>query len=488
LAMTRDQLFTGCAVLDGRAKLRVSRDRLEAVIVPSEGDLNREIVQALPGLLDEAGIVEGRLPYPEPASEGWVMARGVAPEDGEDGRIEFAVEIPGRRGNSEEAPGEGDEAADPLYVDPHFLGNVVNVHEGEVLARKLAPTQGVPGTDVFGAPIEPRPGDTVAFKPGIGVAISKDGTELISTLDGKLDFEDGEKVSVHDEWTINGSVDASTGHVTFFGRQLTVTGSVQTGFRVKAHGDLEVYGNIEDGTKVEVLENLVVGGIIRADSTVVQVEGNVVCGAVEYAKLTIGGDLEVRDYILASRCQAHGDVWVVKGKGLVAGGTVMAGRSLAARVVGTHANVQTRIYAGHDPVVNDQQQKTIDEVATWSSLALQVQEGLETLERLEAKGLLDRKRAFIKERLTKVAKDLSESLAEARKVLSDLEARLVQMHAATVQVLECGYAKTLVKIDTVGMQLERDVTSAVRFAYRNGEMVMTPLSNEDSPPSPAPLP
>ncbi|NDY42008.1 DUF342 domain-containing protein [Dissulfurirhabdus thermomarina] len=474
--MTPEELTNGVFVLDGALKLKVSKDRMEAVASPVEGELTPELERVLPQVLDEAGIVHGRLPVPERTRDGWVVARGTPPEKGEDGTIEYLVRLPdGRPVMRPPEEGEGDPDAGPLYVDPNMLNLVVNVREGETIARKVPPTPGVPGQDVFGGEIPAKPGQYAAFKPGAGVEISQDGMTMVAALSGKIELEGEGKISVRDEWTLEGDVDAGTGHIEFIGRHMKISGSVQHGFRVQVEGDLEVGKDIEDGAHVEVRGSLDVGGIIRAAKTVIKVGGVLTCQSIEYADVTVGGRMEVKDYVLDATCRVRGDVQVVEGKGQIAGGAVYAGGSLEAKVFGTSANVPTRISVGRDLALEERYEKVVAEVETWGAKLKEVKKGLAALAAMEAKGPLGRKPKFIKDRLTDLRPKIEARLREATRLLAEMEPHLVNKRDARARALVKAYAKTVVEIKDVRLHLDRNVEQPVEFRFRDGEVQVAPI-------------
>ncbi len=470
--MTREELKNGVLVLDGRAKLYVSKDEMEAYLVPTVDELGPDVLEMVPQLLEDASISYGILPVPEPEDGQWLLAKGTLPIKGEDGRIELFVETPGsEKQTDEDADTEETAPTDPLYIDPRELNTIINVRKGQEIARKIPPTPGTPGTNIFGEEIPSQPGKWIAFKPGEGVEILDDFS-LVATRDGKVDVSDEGIISVLDEWTIDGSVDASVGHVIFWGRKLVVAGSVLGGFKVQVDGDLTIKGNIEDETFVCAGGNLNVEGIVRAEKTDVEVGGDLSCMAIEYANVKVGGDMEVQDYILDATCIVGGHVWVIQGKGLIAGGKTFLARSLAAKVLGTAANVPTEIQAGYDIRVKKLYEKTVFELEDLTKKKEDVEAGLLKLKVLASKGRLDRKKEFIRNRLCDALKAIVQAREQRKALLSELENRLGQMQQATIQALEKVYANTTIGIGNVVLELRHDVEKA-RFIFRQGKICIT---------------
>jgi uncharacterized protein (DUF342 family) len=468
--MTRDELISGILVFDGQARLKVSGDGMEAALSPVSGQLDLQFMQLVPQVLQDAGIVHGVLESPETSGSSMIVARGTRPVDGEDAKIVLALDAspgtgePGTGGN-----GKVDDQS--LYLDPRDLGIVVNVREGQVLARKTPPTEGFPGKDIFGEAVGPKPGLWVDFVFGDGAEVSPDNeAELVALRDGKVELRDGNRLYVLDEWVLEGSVDASTGNIEFWGRSLSVNGSVMGGFEVNVEGNLVIKDNIEDGATVRVAGNLEVGGIIRAEKTEVEVCGDLACAQIEYARVAVKGDLRVKEYILDAVCTVKGSASVTDGKGLIAGGEVFVGRDLAANVLGTQANVPTRVYAGYDPLLRAKVEKLAEGMKTLGQKTADIESGLKRVKIMEAQGPLNEKRAGIKKQLVDSLTAIAQQMGAFREELSVLESKRKNLRLSTIRAVQSAYANTIVSIDDAVLELKRDVEKTA-FVFEKGHVV-----------------
>ena len=143
--MVDSNLFrNGVPVYEGALLLKVSRDKLEAIIVPQQDVAIDQInVEKLHIEIQGQGIAFGLLPTIEKADEkSFVAARGEPVQNGEDAKIVLRV-----KPASFHPP---EAQLDKERVDLKELHNIVNVTEGTVLAEKIPPTLGIPGKDVFG--------------------------------------------------------------------------------------------------------------------------------------------------------------------------------------------------------------------------------------------------------------------------------------------------------------------------------------------------
>ena len=467
--MTRDELLKGITVLDGTAKLKVSKDAMEVELSSLSGELGPGIINSMPGLLKDAGIEHGALSVPEPQNGVWILARGTPSVNGEDGRIEFTIDDSGKGGDDSDSQNGAGGQDLSLFVDFRLLNTIVNVRKGYLLAKKITPTLGRSGRDVFNEEVAAEPGKWIPFNFGEGVEITDKDKNLIALRDGKVEIQDNGKLSVLDEYVIDGSIDESTGHINFWGRSLVINGSVNAGFNVDVKGDLVIDDNIDDGTKVSVGGNLEVKGIIRAENTEVEVMGDLRCSAIEYALVKVGRNLEIDDYILDARCEVKGHAMAVKGKGLVAGGTISTGCSLTANALGTQANVRTAVHAGDAPVVRGKYEDATNKIKMNTKKLTDVVAGLKKLNALEKKGLLDEKKTSVRGRLMDVLATLKQEIDHDRSVIAELEAHLDRLQSETVQALQHVYPNVVLAINNTFLEISEDF-GKTRFTLRSGQI------------------
>lgn len=466
-AMNRSDLLKGVSVFDGKARLSVSKDLLEAALFPLDGHLELDWVPQLPGVLAGHGIVSGLLPAPREDGKKWVLAKGKEPVSGEDARIIY--EIPLRK----DRPGE--ESPEPLMIDLRDRGVIVNVKKGEVIARKTRPGPGIPGINVFGEEIAPKPGAWIPFPSGPGTEISKDDELLLAIHPGAL-VKRGGVISVLEEFEIPGPVDISVGNISFVGKRLIVKGFIGTGSEVETAGDLVVKGDVEDEVRIKAGGDMDVTGIIRSENTRVIVSGNLSCSAVEYANIEVHGDLQVRDYILNAVCTVSGSVHVAGGRGLIAGGSVSAGGSIIANVIGTQANVPTEVSAGNDKWAMEQ---IIYLTKKREGLAKKIEDirgGLMKLKEIEAQGPLDTRAIIIKERLEEAAVAIAGEIYQHNEAIETLSSRMLDRERAVVRAMDMIHPNVSVSVCEAFIRLQ-DSLGGTEFSYQRGAIGVKPLSS-----------
>ncbi len=455
--MTKEELFKGIKTLNDSALLKVSKNGMEAVLTPIEDDLNREYLTGLSDMLAKLGITYGILATPEQAHEDgkWLVAKGDPPVNGEDGRLEFMPKFEDIKNASSEP-----------------IEKIINVGEGDVIAKIIQPTPGKTGKNVFGEEVPPKPGRQAPFKLGDGAAVSAEGEELLASRSGIVEFKE-EKITVLDEYTVNGDL---AGNLEFWGRLFTITGSIPGAFNVLIWGDLTVGGNIEGGARVDVNGNLKVGGLIRGNDTVVEVGHDLSCKAIEYAHVHVKGDVEIGDYALKADCKVRGYAWAVQGRGAIMGGDLFIGHSLAVNALGTATNIFTHISIGFDFDSMDKYNKLVDKIEEISKKIIEAQDNLRKIEMLEQKGTLDEKYLFIKKYLTESIVRLGEETVEKKDELEWLEKKLMERQSAVVAVNKNVYANTTITIYNANLDIKDDINGKHKFIYKNGEIIAVSIS------------
>lgn len=334
--------------VNGWLKLEVSRDAMEAnlSIVPpttKEGSwpdlaqakqlIRQEVVTY--GLMNEQveQVINQRITSPT------VIARGAPPVQGEDATIEFL--FPTERLSS--LPKEGEDGR----VDFRETSVIHNIRKDEVLAVKTMATKGTLGRDVHSREVEPKPGKDKSLVLGRNVAWSGDGLQLIATADGEPTLL-GNRISVLSVHEVPGGVNFRSGNIDFLGNVI-IRGNVESGFTVKAEGDITVSGTVEAAMIYCGGSLTVMGGIIGQDKTEIKCGGHLTAYYVERSNLEVGGDIKVRDAIMHSRVSAGGSIFLTGRKGLLVGGLCRASDQVELQVLGSRLGTATEIEVGVNP-------------------------------------------------------------------------------------------------------------------------------------------
>lgn len=424
---------------DGEASLEISPDKMEVflTLTPPRGGkpVSREQVNQL---LQSKGVsfgiqneeVERALAAGEIKRR--LIASGQPPVNGENGRLETLVTLSIRHAPKADEHGR---------VDYRELGGIVTVKEGERLMRRVPPTLGLSGQNVLGQVIPARPGQEVKFAARLeGAQVDpEDPDYLVSTIAGRpVPAEGG--IAVEPTITIE-NVDLSVGNVTFDG-SIHIKGSVQPGMVVRATGDIEIGGMVEAATLDSGGNIVIKGGVIghvevaehapedKAGEARLRCDGSLSVRFIENAMVEAGDSVLVEELVMQSALAAGNLVAVGKGagKGRIIGGEIQAGKEVQAGVIGSPANVKTRISVGVNPRLNDRMHQTVREQEKLAREIEDIDKLLrfseqnpgrikgETLERVHhTREVLEQKAVFLQHELEDIQAQLS--LAEEARVI-----------------------------------------------------------------------
>lgn len=228
--------------------------------------------------------------------------RGEAPLNGLDSFVETFIDYEVKAGKLRE---DGS-------IDFREINRFPQAREGDLLVRLYEPTAGVPGIDIFGKPIEPRPGRAISISKGEGV-VKKEGfdeeksrhiEEFVAEKPGVVICEfEGEvrapeklrKISVQNKIEVI-NVDFTTGNL---GSELeeircmadvVVKGDIKGQFSVIVDGNLEVHGSVE-GQKIDVSKTF----------SAIFVKSNVKAGKNITVGSCLNAQLDAKEFVLVQR-------------------------------------------------------------------------------------------------------------------------------------------------------------------------------------------
>ena len=363
------------------------------------------------------------------------VAFGIPPEHGLDAQIikKFDMSITGR------------PVAD-VYdrVDYKNLNIFLLAKKGQVLAERIPHTQGKPGTNVHGATIRQKPGKPKPVPAGKNTII-KDENFVVSEIDGQI-VDSGNKISVDPHLEVKGDVGLATGNIDFVGG-VTVNGSVQLGFQLKATGDIEIKGMISGGD-VSGRNIIVKGGVQGMSRGTVRAENDFQATFAENADIEAGGNVIITDVAMHSTIRA-GHTLIVEGKkGLINGGNLAAGEEIRATTVGNVSNVVTRLTVGVNPMLQKQYQTVLKEYNEAKKRLDQVTKMINTLGKLDISQLppdkAERFNALIRSQFP-----LAGTVERNERLLKELDVELQKMKRGKIRVKDTMYPGARLSINSI---------------------------------------
>ena len=268
----------------------VQPDRLAAWLLATSFDPQRTIQASdVEAALDTTGVSAGRLAdviqrvhghtLPHPA----VVARGHPAHHGRDAAIEIIL---GRAAPAAEDPA----APQPSARDFRAIEHVTYVTAGTQLAQKKPATPGQAGETVLGEELVATDGADADLTKLVGKNTElapldeQPDRTLVATVSGNASVQ-GQKINVEPNLVISGNVDFHAGNIDFPG-PVTVTGDIESGFRLKADGDVAIGGVVDGGTVIATGDVIVRGGFLaEAEGQ----HGQIKAGGNVRVELVLGG-------------------------------------------------------------------------------------------------------------------------------------------------------------------------------------------------------
>lgn len=232
-------------------------------------------------------------------------------------------------------------------VDFHQLGNISHVNAGDKLAHLTPEDPGKPGTNIYGKPIPAKKVERKILRYGINISVSEDGCDMYADVCGHATLV-GDTVYVSDVYEVPANVDTATGDIDYNGNVM-VRGNVNTGYTVKAAGDIIINGVVEGATLIaggDIIVGLGVQGIFKAK---LKAGGNIVSKFFENCEEICADGTVSTDAIMHSNVKAKGEITVKGKRGLITGGSIISGCSIRAKTAGSTMGTQTKIEIGIEP-------------------------------------------------------------------------------------------------------------------------------------------
>jgi len=263
-----------------------------------------------------------------------LIARGQPTVNGKDGYMKPLQVL------RKEKPEECVDARGKVDFKRMRLGNIVEA--GEVVAEKFPPTSGKDGYDVTGKFLPAKPGKEIDFSltPDVGISPTNE-RELVALKNGvlKKDF------TIDEINFIKGDVDFTTGNISY-PKSLVVTGDVKSGFSVYCGENIEIRGCVEDSEVVADGDVLIKQGFLGTGKGLVKGR-NVTIGHIKQQKVIASGDINIGGEVIHGMLQADGFIKMLSVRGIVIGGTLIAGKGIEVINAGNARNVKTTLKVGY---------------------------------------------------------------------------------------------------------------------------------------------
>lgn len=332
------------------------------------------------------------------------IAHWTPPENGQDARMEQLIRL-GHEGKPQILQ---DGSADFKNID-----NIIQVKVGQVLATKNPPTQGRPGTDVFGNVLPQIFGKDRVLTAGVNTELIENGTKVIAKKGGFL-YKNHGVLCVGETYEVLGGVNYKSGNVRFSG-DVIIHGTIADGFSVEAGGSLLVNGDVEAAElKAGKGGITVTGGIFGKDKALLKSDGSITVGMVQQCHI------ECKELIV-TKSMMHCDVKTYSLKAdapgcLVHGGKVLAYGDVSLYEAG-HEGDKTEII-----MLNEEEEELRGSLSKIQQEEGLLQPGIENCEKRlkQIKTMADKAGSGLPPKVAQEVKTLLTTMGEAKKKLQHI--------------------------------------------------------------------
>ena len=404
--------------------------------------------------IDEAAL--GHLCVP-PYGRRLAVAQGTPAQDGKNGTCTELFAREAARVTTERKDGS---------VDYRELGLVRDLKAGTPICTIAPPTPGVDGTNVRGQLVKAKNGEKVLPLLGENTALSEDGTQALTTVEGNLVFRSG-RFTVETVYRVD-DVDYDIGNITFSG-DVKVGGDLADGFSITAGGDVSVHGQV--GTTDICGRNIVLDkGINGTGRAVLSAESTVKSGFIENCTVR-AGEKVVASSLINCQVECEGDVDVTGGKGIICGGRVMTLGSVSAKEVGNDSNTLTVVSLGVTPKLLNERKRLQGQLAEVEKHIDELQKNVAYIEKLVAGG-----RPVPPERVQMLRRaQISLPISQKKQQQLDEQLREIEdrmANAGNVQLTaRVIHAPTKITIGTASANVSEEKTNCRVYKNSDGEVV-----------------
>ena len=444
---------TGFTWGDG-IRLEISPNKMEAALELSVDYADRYSADDLKKYLAEQNLTETvdleaveRIFTEKLFNQKIVIARGIEPIPGEDGRIDWVVDLSILEGAKLVEVGG--------RVDWRERHHILKVEPEQMLARLVDPTEDIGGHNIYGQVVPAPRGKEVKFAAGKGTRISEDGRELSAEIAGCI-CREGEKISVSPTYNVQGNVDFKTGNIDF-NETVIVSGIISTGFRVNAGQDIHVQGWI-DGAEVSAGGSILINGGISGDHKArIRAGGNITAKFIDYADVEAQGDITVSVAITHSTVKTKGRVEVEGSKGVIVGGSVSAEREIITAFLGNENGTKTVVEIGVELMkVVEHKKEEEKKLESLTANYQKMQVAIGALDKLRAKGKTNSDQEAIRLKIVRSSmqiqgqikqiqveiENLNQQIELARKMQKGVEVKEVAWPGVVVRIMGLSYPIT----------------------------------------------
>jgi len=225
------------------------------------------------------------------------------------------------------------------------IGFIKDIKKGQKLLERVPPGPGTPGWTVTGTEIPAISGNDINIGEFLGENTYFDETNsaVVAKTDGFYHRDDRGRVHVLDKLVINSHVDFNTGNIKSR-YKLEIQGDVKADFTLSCQNDVLIHGAVEDA-RMEVGGNLEVKNGIVPGTCPVRVRGLLKTGYIYERKFLEAGSLVAEEMISFSNVWVEDTLQALR----LSGGLYIVGKRVEVTELGNKENSKTIVRVGKHP-------------------------------------------------------------------------------------------------------------------------------------------
>lgn len=221
----------------------------------------------------------------------------------------------------------------------------LNVKAGDIIGDYIPGKKPQKGYDVFGNEIYPVTEKTSGYQ--LGKNLKAVGDKVVAEINGIIEVDEFNKISISNVIKIEKDVDLSTGNIKSES-SIHIVGKINPGFNVETSADLIVEdavfnSNIKVGGNCSIRHGIT--GEAQKNSIIVK--GNLTCEYIENSVIRCEKNLQFTNSILHSKINCGGSLKGT-GKAIIIGGEIFASQGIYVNEIGSKLSVPTTLIVGVD--------------------------------------------------------------------------------------------------------------------------------------------
>lgn len=463
--------------VDEAVRVEISQDKMLGVISFTEPENGGKMLtyEQISRNMKDSGVVSGinkelieELVSNKQYNHKYLVARGKPPINGKDGTLELFFNT-----DEEEIASLRPKENEDGSVDFKNLDLIQTIQKDQILAKITPPTSGESGENVLGKEIRPVKGKVARLPKGKNIYTSEDGLSLYSGIEGQLIYELG-RINISETYVVDGDAGVATGDIDFMGNVI-IKGNVESGFTIKAGGNVEVQGFVEEATIIAGNDILLRHGIQGKDRGKLVAGGNIVAKFIQNSKVETRGNLYT-EAIMHSHIEAGDSVIVEISKGLIVGGTVQATNLISAKIIGSPMSTTTTVKISMALSMQHRYNEVKADLTKKAQQLEQVEKNIAFIHDKLAKG-----EPIPKARLERVKpmialqKQLSTEIGNLQEEYTSLSATLKDYQEGAIRVSDIMYPGCKIVMGTLVKHIREDM-KYTRFYISDGDIKVDAFS------------